>query len=99
MSDRNSTCSSRRSDSIFSGPTSANGTRAYCASPPAAPAGQMGVAEDTGDRVAEELLGQAGVGVAVLTAGVQLGPARRARTAGDRERDHHPVAHPQLVAV
>jgi hypothetical protein len=37
MSDRNSTCSSLKPFSIFSGPTSANGTRAYCAWPPANP--------------------------------------------------------------
>src|SRR4029450_2881336 len=37
MSDRNSTCSSERPFSILSGPTSANGTRAYSACPPAKP--------------------------------------------------------------
>src|SRR4051812_46091486 len=37
MSDRKSTCSSERSDSIRMGPTSANGTRTYSACPPAYP--------------------------------------------------------------
>src|SRR5436190_19924768 len=37
MSDRNNTCSSGRPDSIFSGPTSANGTRKYSACPPGNP--------------------------------------------------------------
>jgi hypothetical protein len=37
MSERKSTFSSGRSSSILSGPTSANGTRAYCAWPPAYP--------------------------------------------------------------
>ena len=37
MSDKNSTCSSARSFSIFNGPTSANGTRAYSDCPPAKP--------------------------------------------------------------
>src|SRR5580704_14696972 len=37
MSDRNSTCSSGRPDSILSGPTSAKGTRRYSACPPGNP--------------------------------------------------------------
>src|SRR5690242_13282904 len=37
MSDRNRTFSSGMPSGIFSGPTSANGTRAYCACPPAYP--------------------------------------------------------------
>src|SRR5213080_2591926 len=37
MSDKNSTCSSGRSGGTTSGPTTANGTRAYCACPPAYP--------------------------------------------------------------
>src|SRR4051812_44762498 len=37
MSERNSTCSSVSPFGILIGPTSANGTRAYCAWPPANP--------------------------------------------------------------
>jgi hypothetical protein len=62
-------------------------------------AGEMGVAEDAGRRVAEHLLRQSRVGVGVLAHGIQFGAARGARPAGDRERDHDPVADPELAGV
>src|SRR5919202_1139274 len=95
MSDRNSTCSSLRSDSIFSGFTSAKGTRAYAGEA----AGEVGVAEDPGDRVAEHLLGDPRVGVGVLAARVELRGAGAAGAARDRERDDDPVPDPQLRRV
>ena len=67
--------------------------------PAGEPAGEVGVAEDPGHRVAEHLLGDPGVGVGVLAAGVQLRPAGRAGAAGDGERNHHAVTDPQLGGV
>src|SRR5919199_2391743 len=55
-------------------------------------AGQVRVAEDPGRPVAEDLLGHAPVGVAVLAGGVELVPARPAVAAGDRERHDDAVA-------
>src|SRR5919202_2233972 len=95
MSDRNSTCSSLRSDSIFSGFTSAKGTRAYAG----VAAGEVGVAEDAGDRVAEHLLGDPRVGVGVLAARVELRRAGAAGATGDRERDDHPGPDPETPGV
>src|SRR5215212_6548979 len=99
MSERKSTCSSARSLSMRIGPTSANGTRAYSAWPAGEAAGEVGVAEDPGDGVAEHLLGDAGVGVGVLAARVQLGPAGEAGAAGDREGDDDAVADAQPRCV
>jgi hypothetical protein len=42
--------------------------------------------------VAQELLGDAGVGVGVLAQRVQLVAAGVAGPTGDGERDHHPLA-------
>src|SRR5262249_1209877 len=63
------------------------------------PAGQVGVAEDPGGRMAEHPLRDAGVGIAVLATGVELGRAGTAGTTGDRERYDHPVADPQPIRV
>ena len=62
-------------------------------------AGQMRIAEDPGDRVAEHLLRDPGVGVGVLAAGVQLGGAGAARAAGDRERHDDPVPDAQPIRI
>src|ERR1700759_3588204 len=92
MSDKNSTCSSARSDSIFSVSERDAGILglAACES-----SGQVRVAEHACHWVAEYLLGDAGVRVAVFTAGIQPGRARGTGPAGDRERDHHPVTGPE----
>jgi hypothetical protein len=56
-------------------------------------AGQTGVAEEARRPMAEELLGESPVGVAVLAHGIQLVLAGPAVAAGDGERHDHSVAH------
>ena len=96
MSERNSTCSSVSPSGTFSGPTSANGTRAYSRLAAGVAAGHVRVAEEAGRRVAVQLLRHPRVRVRVVAQRPELLLAEEAAAARDRERHDDAVADLQL---
>ena len=99
MSDRNSTCSSVRPAGTLIGPTSANGTRAYSACPPAIAAEHVRVAEQRRGEWPHSFSAIHAFGFEFSQQREQLLATREALAARDRERHDDAVADLQVLHV